>query len=60
MADDIDRITARWQAEVDETDRRLALAIDDICKRAGGINDYPTPLAVRQILEQHGLLVRRR
>ncbi len=36
---------------------KIAAAVDEICRRAGGIWDDPNPETVRAVFEKHGLLI---
>lgn len=48
---------AATQAHCDRLNDALEKAIDGICRRAGGINDDPSPREVRDMLARHGLIV---
>lgn len=36
---------------------KIAAAVDEICRRAGGMWDDPTPETARAIFEKHGLML---
>jgi hypothetical protein len=51
------RVLEREQRDSHLLEDALTEAVDDICRYAGGINDYPSNRKVQEILKQRGLVV---
>jgi len=57
--DTIARLRALEQAQRNarQLEDALTEAVDDICRYAGGVNDYPSVQRVQDILKMRGLVV---
>ena len=57
--DTIARLRALEQAQRNarQLEDALTEAVDDICRYAGGVNDYPSVQKVQDILKMRGLVV---